>query len=155
MEIVSVDLILKKVEKVTEGNLIDAFKLCKQMEGFCLKKKGIGLSAVQVGVGLKLFIVKLNEEFAHYANCEYSPLKEDKKTYVEGCLSIPGKFYLVDRYCEVRVKGDRLIQDGSELRLESYTEDLSDWHAVVFQHEIDHSYNKLISFIGKEVRLQG
>ena len=52
---------LPKLEDIQDVPLDDpmkVYKLCQEMEAICERENGIGLSAVQVGIPWKLFIVK-------------------------------------------------------------------------------------------------
>lgn len=140
-------------------NLIEVFKIITQMEHLCIAEKGIGLSAVQIGIPWKLFIIQRNSEFEYYINCEYTGIGVKSKS-IEGCLSIKNKQgnirrFEVDRYGIISVKGKRLKIVESSLILEDVDQIECDLYAVVFQHEIDHQNNILISDIGIEIEFLG
>ncbi len=48
-------------ETVPTDNLLDIFRIVTQMEQICTEQKGIGLSAVQIGLPFDLFIIQRNE----------------------------------------------------------------------------------------------
>jgi peptide deformylase len=143
-------------------NLLDVFRVITQMERICSDSKGIGLSAVQVGVPWKLFIVLRGDRYEYYLNCEYTGVGDAKGKSIEGCLSLrdtEGRLrrFEVERFPVVTVKGKRLILDDEApaLKLEDVNSVERGLYAVVFQHEIDHQNNVLISDIGKELEIQG
>lgn len=135
-------------------DLIGVFKLCNRMEQICLDNDGIGLSAVQIGLPLNLFIIKRNKFFEHYVDCNYEPAGETI-TSVEGCLSLkddsgsPRRFKL-KRHSSVFVKGQR-IDSSDHISIEDFSSFETGLYSIVFQHEIDHSYGILISDKGQEI----
>jgi peptide deformylase len=161
MDIVPVNEIPKNLEN-TPTNLMELFKVFQKMENLCDKEKGIGLSAVQVGIPWRLFVVNHNPGYGHYVDCEYVGTG-DKQDSVEGCLSIrneDGSFitYLVQRYPKIKVTGKKLEDDGDKLVLvdveETMDVDSSGIYPIVFQHEIDHQNGILISDTGKETHVR-
>ena len=64
-------------------------------------------------------------------NPEIVKSSRDMVEGIEGCLSIPGYFGLVERSEAVTVQGQD--RHGKTMRIKAY-----DWLARVFQHEIDH-----------------
>jgi peptide deformylase len=93
--------------------------------------KGLGLAAPQVGLPARFFITSWGEVFV---DPEIIPIEEYGKVVVpEGCLSIPGETYEVERWRVVEVNGKRY----------------GDVAAIVIQHEADHLDGILISEKGK------
>jgi len=156
-----------------EYNLLELYKVCLNMENACLEAGGIGLSAVQVGVPWKLFIVRVDipdgfgerrplvpksiPTFRYFANCEYSPAEgSDRHPSIEGCLSLLSetgllRYFKVDRFNEIILNGKELMVEpilglrDVELRLKDC------WLGTVVQHEIDHQREILISETGEEM----
>lgn len=144
MEIVKISEIPNKVDDVPLDDP-KVREICLAMLDVCRRYRGIGLSAVQVGIPWKLFVVFLGEDrFSFFANCEYDGIGEKHKS-LEGCLSIPNRYFLVDRYRHIRLTGHILTKNG----FEPFAWDLEDRPAV-FQHEVDHQRLILISDIGIE-----
>jgi len=161
MKIVEVANIPTKDEvetiKISEANAPKILKLCLEMHELCEQERGIGLSAVQVGLPLKLFIVKNKDgSYSNYVNCDYVPLTQTKSTSVEGCLSLRKngsfRFFKVDRFENVQITGWELLI-GEDVKFVPVDKSLNDFYAVVFQHEIDHQNQVLISEIGQEVHI--
>jgi len=170
MHIVALNQIPKinELEDVPFDQPIKLYKTCKEMEMVCETERGIGLSAVQVGIPWRLFVIKFDEttaigkpgQYGYFFNCEYSGITtedttEDRIVSLEGCLSIRSpdgrlRLFRVERFKKVKVKG-LWLQEPS-LKFEEF--DLvisSENQGVVLQHEIDHHLGILISDIGKEV----
>ena len=103
--------------------------------------EGCGLAAPQVGLGLRLFIVdgtELKEDYPECANFkkafinpEILEASEDKVTYSEGCLSLPGISENVVRPKTIRVR--YYDEDWQQ-----HEEELTDFNARIFEHEFDH-----------------
>ncbi len=102
--------------------------------------EGIGLSANQIGMNIKVFVAKVENKFYAVFNPELVQLSKDQITLDEGCLSVPGVYGAVDRPEKVTLKG--LDQNGKALKIKAWG-----LLARVFQHEMDHLNGKL--FIDK------
>jgi peptide deformylase len=92
---------------------------------------GAGLAAPQVGVPLRVCVVKGEDDQVHQlVNPELVKGSGIQVGY-EGCLSYPGWIGEVARYETVVVKGRNRL--GREVRIKS-----SGFTARAFQHELDH-----------------
>ena len=92
---------------------------------------GVGLAGPQVGLSYRLFTYDDGETGPSFlANPEVT-LLDGELIHDEGCLSIPGPFYLTARAASVRVAG----QDAKGRPVEIEAEGLL---ARIFQHETDH-----------------
>lgn len=149
---------IPKAQDVPLENLMDIFRLCTKMEVICDNNDGIGLSAVQIGIPWKLFVIKRNRNYEYYVNCDYEGIGEKQKS-LEGCLSIKNdkneiRRFEVDRFANAKITGKQLIISGMpSLILQDVDRVEKDLYAVVFQHEIDHSKDILISSIGREIEI--
>jgi peptide deformylase len=93
---------------------------------------GVGLAAPQVGLSLRFFVYDANDGSGPGAVA--NPVlvsQEEEQVDEEGCLSIPGLWYVTPRAKAVRVRGQAL--SGEPIALEG--EDLL---ARIYQHETDH-----------------
>lgn len=139
-----------KISDVPLDKIDEICHICEEMQKICIEHDGIGLSAVQVGIPWKLYVVKLRSgKFLQMVNCEYEPISENRMPSIEGCLSIKGKRYLVPRYTEIAVIG-KVLEDKKAVDFFQKF-DRFNIYCVVHQHEIDHLSAILISDIGKEV----
>lgn len=142
-------ILRKKAKKIKQVDdwlikfIADMFETMKQANG-------IGLAANQVGLDLSLLIVDLSE-VEGYENFKpkvfINPvIKEStgKSVYEEGCLSIPGIHYKIERPEKIKVE----YQDTD---LNVFVEEFDGLLSRVLQHEIDHLNGKLfIDYIPKE-----
>ena len=101
---------------------------------------GVGIAAPQVGKNIRAIVVASKHGPACYINPEITKASEAMTESPEGCLSVPGKYGLVDRHKKVTVKA--LDRHGRNVEM-----DLRNFEAIVFQHEIDHTNG--ILFIDK------
>ena len=102
---------------------------------------GAGLAAPQIGVGLRVVIFGM-EYNPRYPDADPVPytvlinpvltaLDEEMEEGWEGCLSVPGMRGVVPRYKHLRYTG----QDAAGQPIDR---SVSDFHARVVQHEVDH-----------------
>jgi peptide deformylase len=97
---------------------------------------GIGLAAIQVGVPKRLVVIDLakpeeDKRPVVLVNPEITWSSEEKRTYEEGCLSIPEYYEEVERPDRVRFRYCNL--DGETVEAEG-----DGVLATCVQHEIDH-----------------
>ena len=120
-------------EKTKKVSRIDAsvIKLLDDLTETMLAAPGAGLAAPQVGVGLRVCVVKGDDtQIWGLVNPELVKGSGIQVGY-EGCLSYPGWIGEVARYENVIVKGRN--RQGKEVRIRS-----SGFTARAFQHELDH-----------------
>jgi peptide deformylase len=102
---------------------------------------GAGLAAPQIGVNVRVVIFGFEDNprypdadpipFTPLINPVLTPLGEDMDDGWEGCLSVPGMRGLVPRYRALRYTG----VDAAGRPIDRT---VSDFHARVVQHEVDH-----------------
>jgi peptide deformylase len=102
---------------------------------------GAGLAAPQIGVGLRVVIFGIEANprypdaeqvpFTVLINPELTALGEEMEEGWEGCLSVPGMRGLVPRHRHLRYTG--LDAAGRPI-----DRTVTDFHARVVQHEVDH-----------------
>jgi peptide deformylase len=96
-----------------------------------LAAPGAGLAAPQIGIGLRVCVVK-GDENQIWALANPEIVKSDgQQVGYEGCLSYPGWVGEVARHETVVVRGRN--RRGKEVRIKS-----TGFTARAFQHEIDH-----------------
>ncbi len=137
MEIVTYpeEVLRQPAEPIDEINQ-EIRDLADSMTEMMLKAEGVGLAAPQIGVGKRLIVVNLEDDFHILVNPELIERSDEEEAQEEGCLSVPGPEASVSRSERVVVRGTDL--DGNEVELAR--EGLA---ARVFQHEVDHINGKL------------
>ena len=123
----------------------DIRELVKTMRQSMMEAEGIGLSANQIGLDLKVFVCKVENKFYAVFNPEIVQESKGKIKLEEGCLSVPGIYGLVNRVEKLTLKG--LDQNGKALKIKAWG-----LLARVFQHETDHLNGKL--FIDKAEQVE-
>lgn len=132
----------RQIEKIDQRicTLID------DMKETLRSANGVGLAAPQVGVLRRVVIVDNGEQILELINPEIIET-EGSQNGVEACLSVPGKYGIVERPMKVTVKAtDR---NGKEFT--AYGEGLT---ARCFCHEIDHLNGVLYTDLASEVHNQ-
>lgn len=105
----------------------------EHMLKFMHEQEGIGLSAPQIGVSRRLFVMQLPGSAAKFCfNPEiHWPTEDQTITVGEGCLSFPGESVFVTRPRKVLARYQNAHGDWHE-------EELEELAAVCYQHEHDH-----------------
>ena len=133
--------LLQRSQEVQTFGTPELQQLLTDMRDTMAHLNGAGLAAPQIGVGLRAVI------FGVHANPRYPGVEEVPDTVLinpvltplgtemeegwEGCLSVPGMRGLVPRYKGLRYRG--FDESGKPFERE-----VSDFHARVVQHEVDH-----------------
>lgn len=111
----------------------DLRKLVADMGETMRAAPGVGLAAPQVGVQRRVFVYVAAEEddIVALVNPSIVERSDEAVTEDEGCLSIPGLSYPVER--SQRIVVEATAMNGEQVRLE-----VEDMEARIMQHEIDH-----------------
>ena len=156
MKIILDHNILKKVSTPVESVEEAKDIINKLEETLALYENGIGLSAIQIGIPKRVFILKTDEGFTHFVNPIKISEEEEFIFHGEGCLSFPSIYLDTKRFCEFTLKY-HLIEDDTfidQTVLFYYSpnkEDRSDGIlAIAAQHEYDHQDGRIIIEHGKE-----
>lgn len=166
MHLVDLDQ-LPKLEDIQDVPLDDpmkVFKVCQEMEVVCDRENGIGLSAVQVGIPWKLFIVKSDGscpfiekgKYGYFVNTYYEATDNQRVVSLEACPSIRSqdgqlRFFQVERHKVVRIVG-QFLHTKDDLNYEKLKIEIGAAEGgIIFQQKIDNHSAVLISDIGKEV----
>lgn len=123
----------KRSREVDVANVLtpEFQKFADDFAAFMVKSDGVGLAAPQIGRLERIIAVLEREKIGIYVNPEIVKTSTIMQTGEEGCLSVPGKFGLVERHKRVRIRA--IDRHGRKVEF-----DASGFPAVVFQHEIDH-----------------
>lgn len=110
---------------------------------------GIGLSANQIGLDLKVFVAEIpsthgGTKFYAVFNPKIEKISDETEEGEEGCLSVPGKWGGVPRSQRITVSG--LDKNGKPAKVKAWG-----LLARVFQHEIDHLNGKLFIDRAKKI----
>ena len=105
-------------------------KLIDDMVDTMIAAPGVGLAAPQIGVGLRVVVIKTDTNLYTLANPEMVK-GEGEQVGLEGCLSVPGYVGEVRRFMKVVARG--LNRHGKTVKIKGDA-----LLARAIQHEIDH-----------------
>jgi peptide deformylase len=133
--------LLAVAEPVLDFGSTELETLVEDMRDTMRHLNGAGLAAPQIGVGLRVVIFGMDSNprypeadpvpYTVLVNPTLTPLSADMDDGWEGCLSVPGMRGVVPRYRELRYTG--VDQAGRPI-----DRSVSNFHARVVQHEVDH-----------------
>ena len=133
--------VLRKEAEDVPRDYPELKQLIDNMFETLVQAEGCGLAAPQVGLGLRLFIVDGTELAEDYPECanfkkvfinpEMIERSEEKITYSEGCLSLPGISENVIRPQKIRIR-------YYDENWQEHEDELSGFDARIVQHEYDH-----------------
>lgn len=129
------DPVLREVsEEITEINQ-EVKDLVSDMTDTLKKAQGLGLSAVQIGILKRVFIIDLSavditESLKVFINPEIVETSGEVE-FEEGCLSFPGLYQKITRTAYVKVKATGLDGKPFEMEMEGLA-------ARAVLHEYDH-----------------
>ena len=113
---------------------LDRYKMSQILRENMIHYEGIGLSANQIGIGERVFVMILNLETEETITC-YNPriIKKynDSVWCEEGCLSFPDEIINIQRPDRIVVKYEDEDKKEHKIKLDGLA-------ARVFQHEFDH-----------------
>ena len=125
--ITDLNYIKQKSENLTSDEIkLTLPDIIKELEESLDLKRGIGLSAIQIGIKKRVAIIRIGEKKINLINPRIMDKHERFKKVGEGCLSIPGLFIDTIRYNLIVVEND-----GKNFSAEGL-------EAVAIQHELDH-----------------
>ena len=127
---------VKKIDKTIK-------KLVADMIDTVMDCDGLGIAAPQVGVNLRMYIARLNhatpnEMWVPMLNAEFQSRSVETHSAEEGCLSIPGKFGIVERAASVTIR-------YMDMKGKFHVLHLGGLNAKIMQHEMDHLNGTLIA----------
>jgi peptide deformylase len=114
-------------------------KIVEDMADTMYDAPGVGLAATQVNIHERIVVIDVSEDqnqLMVFINPEIIWSSPDKKSWREGCLSVPDFYDEVERPAQVRVKA--LDVEGEEFEIEA-----DGLLAVCLQHELDHLQGKV------------
>jgi peptide deformylase len=110
--------------------------LSKKMINIMYEAPGVGLAAPQIGINKNIFVFDAGGGPKVAINPKIEDLQGDI-IFMEGCLSLPGYYWDIERYEYAKVSclnenGEEIIYEGEELL------------GRVLQHEYDHLQGNLL-----------
>ncbi len=123
--------LLQPVEEKPYDNSFSSKKIGYQLLDFMYSNDGIGLSANQIGLNYRMFV--MGDKDGQYIcwNPQVLEYSDNLVEKMEGCLSFPNLFLKIKRSEQIKVR--YLNEYGLPI-----TRNLSDIWSHCFQHELDH-----------------
>jgi peptide deformylase len=110
-------------------------ELSQKLLNACTALRGVGLSANQVGIENRVFVIKMGG----YEECFFNPkileTSKEETLFKEGCLSQPGVFITLKRPEKVKLQ---YMDVKGNLKEETF----AGITARIIQHEYDHMIGK-------------
>jgi peptide deformylase len=127
------DFLDQKVKEVDlENPGFDPVELKKEMVEFMIANNGIGLSANQIGLDAKVFVMGDSVENSTICiNPTVLQYTEETVDDIEGCLSFPNVFVKIKRPKEI-------LAEWYDENLEKQTVKIEGYSAKCYLHELDH-----------------
>ena len=130
---------LHRVAKPVEQVDARIKKIVQDMADTMYDAPGVGLAATQVDIHERIVVIDVSDdqnELMVFINPEIIWASPEKKSWREGCLSVPEFYDEVERPAQIRVKA--LDLNGKEFEI-----DADGLLAVCLQHELDHFQGKV------------
>jgi peptide deformylase len=106
-------------------------RLVKDLTDTMRDAPGSGLAAPQIGVSLRVFTYDVGEESGHLINPVLGPFSPELMDGEEGCLSLPGLSFDLQR-------PERVVAAGQNMYGEPVIIEGSGYLSRAIQHETDH-----------------
>ena len=114
----------------------DPKKLKEELYEAMMKYEGLGLSACQIGIDLKVFVMRFEGDVICCFNPRINTYSEETAYVREGCLTFPGLFFPIRRAYGINAS-------FADFEGEVVNASFVTIPAKVFQHEYDHMLGKL------------
>ena len=129
---------LREVSKNIEAFDEKLHSLLEDMYDTMMKRNGVGLASIQIGIPLNILIInpldedgnQNREDLLEVINPKITS-SEGETVFNEGCLSIPDFYEDIKRAKKVEVEFFNRFGEKKNLIID-------DFLAIAFQHEIDH-----------------
>lgn len=132
----------KQVATPLTQNIVDKIESMRAFYKISGDKSGF--AAPQVGISLRIILIESDlfgdnpsKEPVILINPEWQPINNKKGFGIEGCLSVPDKSGIVERFMNVKLtalKYDPATKETTPIERDYYRE----FSSLLWQHEIDH-----------------
>ena len=120
-----------KNENVKDPMASEIQSLLPKMLTAMRKADGIGLAAPQIGKNIRVCVVEIEGDIRFFINPKITSASREKILFEEGCLSLPGELFSIERAEIITVR--YLDETGTEKKLKA-----RGLLAICLQHELDH-----------------
>ena len=137
-------------EEIQEKHNLTVQELFDNLKGTMAATGGIGLSANQVGIPVRAFVMYTNlekKEVTLYLNPKITWESEEQMMFSEGCLSYPFLFLNLKRPRAIKFTYTDIDGNTQEGAFSGLT-------ARIFQHEYDHMEGKNFTMMASKLKLE-
>lgn len=131
------EVLHRHVERVADPTAPEIRALISEMIETMRKADGVGLAAPQIDRSISMCVIEINAVVSVYFNPKIMKMSEEKVIFEEGCLSLPGEFFPIERSEKIVIRYDDTAGKSRKLTATGFL-------AIVLQHEIDHLEGTLI-----------
>lgn len=131
------EVLHRHVERVADPTAPEIRALIPEMIETMRKADGVGLAAPQIDRSISMCVIEINAVVSVYFNPKIMKMSEEKVIFEEGCLSLPGEFFPIERSEKIVIRYDDTAGKSRKLTATGFL-------AIVLQHEIDHLEGTLI-----------
>lgn len=131
------EVLHRHAARVADPTAPEMRALIPEMIEIMRKADGVGLAAPQIGKSISLCVIEINDIVSVYFNPRITARSEETVIFEEGCLSLPGEFFPIERHEKISIKYDDISGKSRKLTATGFL-------AIVLQHEIDHLEGTLI-----------
>lgn len=124
-----------------------ATELADKVFDVMLAARGVGLSATQLGIDAKMFVMGTKDTRMYVFNPEIVSHSKETNFLDEGCLTYPGLFVAIRRPANI-------VVSYQNEKNETVVRELSGLSARIFQHEYDHMIGKTFLDYASPLKLQ-
>ena len=123
--------LLREKSEVIDESYINLLVLINDMFDTLINSKGVGLSAIQIGIPLRIFVTHYKEQTRVFINPKVLSTSNELVKSNEGCLSIPGINSQV-------IRNESITLEFYTEKFERHEEIFGNFEAIIIQHEMDH-----------------
>lgn len=125
---------------------IHPVELYNRLGNKLIEKNGVGLAAPQIGLSLRVFVIR-SDPIMGFFNPTIVSMSEETEELEEGCLTFPGIFVKVRRAKIIKVRFADALGKVDTKKFQDFT-------ARIIQHEMDHLNGILLGQLVGPVSLQ-
>lgn len=131
------EMLHRRAARVTDPTAPEMRALIPDMIETMREADGVGLAAPQIGRSISLCVIEIDGAVSVYFNPKIVDKSDEKIIFEEGCLSLPGEFFPIERAEKITIQYNDTAGKKRKLTAKGFL-------AIVLQHEIDHLEGTLI-----------
>lgn len=130
-----------------ENPQCDPKELVNALTEAMYRMNGVGLSANQVGIPLRVFVYGMGKSTTGVFNPKIMGLSKETSVIKEGCLSLPGVFIAIKRSAAVVASFATIANEPTIVTLDGI-------EGRIWQHEYDHMEGRNFTMLASPLKMQ-